>query len=152
MHDVHVDVDAAPRAEGGAWGTTPPPRPRGTRWPSGQGSSDEVAIHVAARVGENRGSLVAVGLRGEEAIAPPEEERGGDENFLARRRRRYPRAEPEALTLTLRVVIPSPSPSPGPGPHPNPNPKPSPSPSPNPSPNQAASDDALPERSRQYAI
>ena len=63
LHNVDVDVNAASGAEGGArawgeWGATTPPRPRGSRWPSGQASSDEVAVHVAERVGEDRGTQV----------------------------------------------------------------------------------------------
>ena len=63
LHNVQVDVNTAPGAEGGArawgeWGATTPPRPRGSRWPSGQGSSEEVAVHVADRVGADRGTQV----------------------------------------------------------------------------------------------
>ena len=63
LHNVDVDVNAAPGAEGGArawgeWGATTPPRPRGSLWPSGPASSDEVAVHVADRVGEDRGTQV----------------------------------------------------------------------------------------------
>ena len=71
------------------WGSSPPrPRPSRLR-PSGwTPSGDDVAVHVADRIGAQRDSDVAISYGdGEQAVAPPSDsalERGGGENFLAR--------------------------------------------------------------------